>query len=620
MKAAPPPPPPSPPRKMSSGFSPKTSAAVAEALAPLDSDGERATAVAPYHREPPTLDRRGDAFDAPSVEVRDEDLPSTAAIPRGRVDAMVVTFDDETQARAETRPLDRGYDPATLAPSTAPVAADMNIPYDSLPSLEVRRPYDTYEAEFSERDPVTAMHGRRESAHIRRADVAPAVLPSNDLPSFEVSHAPHGRPSGASWGTFSSLGGDSAEYDRRAFNDPDFNVRAKRDAYDDGAYRPAAPPVNDYVPSVETEAPPAFGRREESGPRALPRNDYEPAPSSVWNDASDVAQHDAMGVMPTGFSTMPPSPEMVAPEHDSLPPVEPYIPPAPRVPAEAYGGGPSAFVMGVQPIRNNRTDAWPPAPAPMPAPEPMAPPPAHYQPQALPSPMQAMHNAPAAHPAYAQPQPYVHASPRNMNVTPQPGSLAPAVVPQGHATHRGQQQAAVAALGAPAPQQNRIGRFAWFVAGVAFGITFAIFATGFFAGGSVGASKAAASEPPAPAQTTIAQASAPPPVATTAQPVAVPAPPPVGTVAAATPSTLPPSGTLASPAAPVAPSASPKPAPIAKASPPVVVRRPAPPPQRRMPATTEARPVRSGGDDEAPSPRVAAPPPEAGDLLGAALR
>ena len=646
VKASPPPPPPSPPRKMSSGFSPKSSVAVAEPLAPLDSDGDHATAIAPY-REPPTLDRSKDSAYVGNA-LRDEDLPSTTAVPRGRVDAMLVSFDDddepaedETQAR---RPEDHRLpsdhfasdsaepETATLTPSTAP-SADMGIAYDSLPSLEVRRPFDTYEAEFAERDPVTAMRAQHESAHVRRAEPqtsSAAPTPVVKLPSFRES--------------FSSIGADSAQYDKRAFNDPDFNARARRiAAYDDGAYIP--PPrehveANDYEASVETDAPVGqgdrgWGRREESGPRAVPRNDFEPAHSSPpWNgrdlpyDMHDAGapQHDALGPIPhTGFSTMPPSPEMapLAHDHDSLPPVEqPYIPPAPRVPAEARGN--AGFVMGVQPIRNNanHTDAWPPAPAFTPAP---------MQPYGnLPSPMQAMQSSMPPQ-GYAQPQPqaYVNASPRaeqRLHATPMPGSLSPHVMPHAPHAHASQrnQMPAPAALAAP-PPQNKIGRFAWFVAGVAFGITFAIFATGFFGTGSIGGSKAAASEPPA-ATTAVSPAhAAPPPVlaaaTTPASAAPVAAPPPVGTVASTTPSSLPAAGGALAPAT----AAANKPAPIAKAAP--VVRRPsAPVTQRRpfsAPSTSDARPVRSGGDDEGGGgggAKAAAPPPEAGDLLGAALR
>jgi len=636
---------------MSSGFSPKSSVAVAEPLAPLDSDGERATAIAPY-REPPTLDRSKDSDYVETARRRDEDLPSTTAVPRGRVDAMLVSFDDddepaedETQARRPEdhrlpsdhhRLADDSGEPetATLTPATAP-SADMGIAYDSLPSLEVRRPFDTYEAEFAERDPVTAMRAQHDSAHVRRAEPqtsSAAPTPVVKLPSFRES--------------FSSIGADSAQYDKRAFNDPDFNRRAPRQpVYDDGAYIPAPREhveENDYEPSVETDVPVAadrgWGRREESGPRAVPRNDFEPAHSSPpWNgqdlpyDMHDAGapQHDALGPIPhTGFSTMPPSPEMMplAHERDSLPPIEqPYIPPAPRVPAEVRGGArDGGFVMGVQPIRGgaNHTDAWPPAPVFTPGP---------MQPyNNLPSPMQAMQQSSSLPPqAYAppaqQPHAYVNASPRQpMHVTPMPGSLSPQIVPHAHGSQRNQMPAP-AALAAP-PPQNKIGRFAWFVAGVAFGITFAIFATGFFGTGSIGSSKSAASEPP-PVATTAAPAAqpAPPPVqaaATTPAVASVVAPPPVGTVATTTPSSLPGVGGTAAPATPAA---NPKPAPVqvAKAAP--VVRRPSAPPvpRRQSTGTSEARPVRSGGDDEGGGgggAKAAAPPPEAGDLLGAALR
>lgn len=636
VKASPPPPPPSPPRRMASGFSPKTSAAAAAALAPIDSEGDRATAIASYG-DPATLDRaNAHAHHAHHSHARnDEELPSTTAVPRGRVDAMLVSFEDETQARQpDDHVLDGMRGEPTLAPFTqapTPPVAEMNVPYDSLPSLEVRRPYDTYEAEFAERDPVTAMHAQHDSAHVRRAE--PATHPAETRAPDPAKHLPSFRDS------FSSLGADSAAYDQRAFNDPDFNARAPRnDLYDDGAYRELAPPVNDYdpsVPSVETEAPPAWNaqRREESGPRERPRNDYEPAHSSPpWNgrdlpyDMHDAGASRMMdNVAPTGFSTMPPSPEMAPLARESYPAPEPYIPPAPRVPAEARVAAP--FVMGVQPIRANanHTDAWPPAPVMMPMQAPPQQQQQHYN--HLPSPMQAMQmhqmqHASSMPPAYAQPQPYVNASPRMMATTPQPGSLSPQVMPHAHASERGQHPAPMGTTMGAQPA-NRIGRFAWFVAGVAFGITFAIFATGFFGTGSATAPKAASEPPPAatapvaPAQTVAA------PAVTTAAPAAapVPPPPPASTVATTTPSSLPAAGAAAAPA-PVAPAAAPRPAPVAKAAPPVI-RRSAPRRQFNAPATSEARPVRAGGDDEGGGGgggRSAAPPPEASDLLGAGLR
>jgi hypothetical protein len=63
----------------------------------------------------------------------------------------------------------------------------------------------------------------------------------------------------------------------------------------------------------------------------------------------------------------------------------------------------------------------------------------------------------------------------------------------------------------PPSQASKVGRFAWFVAGAAFGIAFAFFATGFFSGARPGDLRSAA---PLPAVTQVAPAVAPtaPPV------------------------------------------------------------------------------------------------------------
>ena len=192
---------------------------------------------------------------------------------------------------------------------------------------------------------------------------------------------------------------------------------------------------------------------------------------------------------------------------------QPLIPPAPRVPEEMRA---PAFVMGVQPIRTATPDAWG---------TPRAQHGQHGEPGHgyLPSPMQAIHGSmPAGYAGNAaanQIMPgMVAASPRGMNQTPYPRQPYYQQQQQGYHP-QGQYpvqpnptpmpgsmsmvdrvdraQPVGSQLTQPPPPSAKVGRFAWFVAGAAFGITFAFFATGFFNSG-----KAATQDfPSAPALT-----------------------------------------------------------------------------------------------------------------------
>ena len=164
VKPGPPPPPPSPPRRMPSGFGPKGTGAAAFAQTSLENDLddqlEASTVVG--NGDPATLNRGPETVLEP------------ARNPRvGRVDARELTFEEETQARpVDDRLLDklrredaRAANAANAGSSGSP---DFGVAYESLPSLEVRRPFDTYEAAFSERDPAKQLHAARESPHVRR--------------------------------------------------------------------------------------------------------------------------------------------------------------------------------------------------------------------------------------------------------------------------------------------------------------------------------------------------------------------------------------------------------------------------------------------------------------------
>jgi hypothetical protein len=337
---------------------------------------------------------------------------------------------------------------------------------------------------------------------------------------------------------------------------------------------------------------------------------------------------------------------------------QPMIPPAPRVPEEMH----PAFVVGVQPIRTATPDAWgtPHAmapqqgqyvPAPMPAMHSSMPPYAQqpqYQPQAYaqqPAYVQQSVHAQHVHPSAmpSQPAGYLQQSgphardPRYMTPMPMHGSgMSPSM------------RQPLSAQLEPAPSGSKIGRFAWFVAGAAFGITFAFFATGFFAGGSAPKDEFPAAPaltapvaPPVQAAAPVAppvQAAAPvaPPVqaaAPAAPPVQAAAPAaPVATVPAAALPVAPPVAAVPAAALPAAPPVAPPAAAPVAAAPPV---RPAPPPARprfqapppRRPAAPVSQAPKNlggggpGADDErAPSAPSAPAGSDFSDLLGAGLK
>lgn len=512
--------------------------------------------------------------------------------PRG-ASPRELSFDDETQAR----PVDDHL--LNKLRSNAP--ADLGVDYESLPSLQVRPPFDTYERAFSERDPVTQLHAQRESARVRRAEQEAPVY--ND--------APRNLPS-----------------------------------YDD-------------EPSYAEDV---WDRREGSGARERPsppppaRSYAAPVPS--YDDASDSAQWGRDRAQPAsarqaqqayaeqdqhGWSSMPP-------QADDSQLDAPMIPPAPRVPEEMH----PAFVVGVQRIRTATPDAWG-------TPHVSAAQAGHY----LPSPMQAMASMPpqyAQNPAYAYqvqyqqqlqqqayaqaqqpmqyhppqptayalaPQQYLQAGQRQM--TPMPMHLSAMPPMSASVADRMQRSQPVGGQLTQPPPANavdansKIGRFAWFVAGAAFGITFAFFATGFFNGGKLTKDDAAV----APVATVAAAPAAP--LLAPAAPLLAPAAP----ATPATPATaaFAPVPGFAPGLAPVAPQlqaqAAPAQAPAVRFAPPPprAPRFQAPPPPRRpsAPASQSPRNLGGGGpgadDDARPSAPPAAPAGgDLGDLLGAGLK
>jgi len=570
-----------------------------------------------------------------------DDSPSTTAIPRQRIDAIALSFDDDAPSfedETQARPVD---DYLLHRTRDAGKAVPLDVAYESLPSLEVRRPFDTYEAEFAERDPRMAL---KAAVHEARR----GAVEADDERDAETRDGSYREP---------------ATRDGRGEREP----REQVDSHDFFDVTPAGGP--DSNPGAPAEEQEFWGRREGSGPRSRPQFEARDArePRSARDYAAPVpAYDDSESSGPAWNDPEPPRARTMGFSAAAAPNADPVIPPAPRLPTEAAGNG---FVMGVQPIRSADASgghAWNPA--------------AHgsQQPPRFPTPMPgamaaqsaqaglASQAPPAHHAAYGQPahgsaMPPYHAghagqaaTARPMYPTPMHGAAHPGMHPAMHpATHPAAQgnmharpygmhpgathpppalatgpharQPLSQQLTAPS-QQARIGRIAWFAAGAAFGLTFAFFATGFFGASKPAETPAAAVAttpgfpPPAPLPpATQAAAGAPTQLAPAASaPLASAAPPPVATVpSAATPP--PPAATVASkPAAPPAPAAKAPPAPRPQtrvaAQPP---RRPAAPP----PGPALAKPI--GGADPVEASGSSAPalaPAEAGDLLGAALR
>jgi len=297
------------------------------------------------------------------------------------------------------------------------------------------------------------------------------------------------------------------------------------------------------------------------------------------------------------------------------------IPGAPRVP--------EGFVVGVQPIRGTPS----------------------MSPQAVIAPI------PAITPSRGQPQPYVvpqstmGATPNAM-MMPNPNSyggqsfgqmgmpimqpmmqpMMPPMVPVGntmmggvrpHTSMRPGGHVAQPTEVEEARQSSKIGRFAWFVFGAAFGIFFAFFATGFGFGNKE-ETPTTSFPPPAhiPAPVQVGQAPTPPLLAPAVTPTMVqlaPAAPPVappGAFAPTPPGAVAPiaqpqpgnGGLIASPQpfAPVAPLAQPQPAPVR------------PPPQAQNQGTVRVRPAAPPPPSN-PRPKGGGSAAGGEDILGAAL-
>ncbi len=610
VKAAPAPPVPSPPRR---------SEAVVESQAAIETE----RLLGDDDHEMPTANGVGEAstLNRGPVTVPREMVRATPRGGRGNV--MQLQFEDETQARPQDAP--NRYD-AVVTPVRS-VKADLGVDYDALPSLEVRAQYES-EGEFSQGGPEPITEAAiRESAPVRRLDVR-----DRDEASYRAPDS----------------------YDEpRAYQEPNPGYLAPEPSYRE--------PEPSYPVEVRQEEDEFWGRREGSGPRSRP---VPPDPPRSYA-APVPAYDDDSGSRPWG-EPPPLAPVTVGYQH----PAAGFSPPPTPPPMEMRGA--PAFVMGVQPIRTSTPDAWG---------TPQAQPgyaqgyQQGYQPQGyLPAPAQAMQQgmpagygvaANQAHPYVvqargaqptpwpAQPQPYYPSQYPSAHPSNHPSG--PQAYPQQHGAAAIPSSRPGASVGQPgsaqlaSPQSTaaKIGRFAWFVAGAAFGIMFAFFATGFFS--SAGSAKKEAA-PPAPTQAAqapqaptaqqpqampmqqapLAQQQAPQPFAQpqpqfAPQPFAPPQPPPVFQqpplqAQAPQPQFAPtPPVAFAQPPVVGVPQASPN----AQQRPQPVAQRPAPPRAQR-PAPPVRRPTRASSDD-GPAAPAAAPAPAAAasdlsDLLGAGLK
>ncbi|MBX3217567.1 MAG: hypothetical protein KF850_36385 [Labilithrix sp.] len=578
MKPTAPPPPPSPPRRVASGVRHPHGT-------PIEDD-DRETSTASY-QDPPTM-----AAARQRVHEIARELPSQYDDPQ---------FDDETQAR----PLDDGLIQASRydSPRNADVRhGPLDVPFEALPSLEVERPFDEYEASFSEREPETQHRGvphdaihaaperreRRESGERYREEYSEPAPPAkryttNAYPGTGEDSGPRERPRKAT---------PVPQYDAAAY-EANYPGAVRDDSYADrhesykarreepeASYQPEAsyPPEARREPSYQPEP-----RREPSYPPEARREpSYQPEPRREPSYRAEARRE---------------------PSYDA-------IPHAPGVPGDL--NVPAGFVMGVQPIRTpgSVVSALPPYTSAMP--------------EAFPAPQHAPTGTPMMGVPYGQP---VQAtSPRAAHAPAQQMHIRPVTAGR-YAQPVGHQLQMTAAE--PMPQGSKVGRFAWFVFGAAFGIFFAFFATGFVP--RLGKQEEIAFPPPAqiPAADP-APAAPPPPVQAQPQPppVVAAAPPPVAAPPVAAPPVVqepapaPPPAIATAPvmaAAPVltaAPPAYPQPvvvlmpAPTAAPAPQPVAAAPAAPARAPAPAPAPARGQRAGAiaRRNAPAPAPAAGP------------
>jgi len=582
VKPVAPPPPPSPPRRQPSGVRRP------EPHGPAIEDCENELSTASFE-DPPTMTAARQR-----VHEIARELPSQyGGLPQ---------FDDETQARAVD---------GELIMASRLRGEPLDVPYEALPSLEVERPFDEYEAQFAEHDPATQLHRDHNADSFSAAPVARRHVESGEqIRGARISDPP------------------APKYNTRPYAGAEDDSGARQRPRKDAAlqYDPAAYEAN--YPGVRRAAD-----REESYPQ---RNESYQA---ARRGESPRREESAPPIQPTrregSYSNRS---SARAPNEPSWPEPAPQIPAAPPVPHEMKV--PAGFVMGVQPLRAGSVAAPMPVAATQ-IPEAFPPPQGHHQPRA----QTPMMGVPQGQPQFAP-----TASPRAMHAPQHLHSRPTTNAPVYAHAHAIGHQVQVTDL-EEAQHSSKVGRFAWFVFGAAFGIFFAFFATGFVP--RIGKKEEiafppaaqlpqqqapVAAAPPAqvPAPQQVAQAAPPaqvpapqqvaqapvaqppaPPVTVAAAPVVPPvvaaplAPPPVATAPVAAPAPAPQPVAEAKPAAPPR-AATPAPAPAPRGQrAAAIARRPPPPPSNAPRALPNSGSVEA--DDDAPStPRTASAPASGG--------
>jgi hypothetical protein len=227
VKATPPPPPPAPPRRRASGPALRAT----PLPPPIEEDAEIATSPAPY-ADPPTMDG----------------VAAPATVPYPVADS---SFEDETRALH----VDERLVAATRG-EAKPRNADLDVPYDALPSLEVRRPYDTYDVDH---EPETQMAARIEDVARERAPMFDPWATDPDAKARDGSGArarPEPRGYAPPLPAYDDRGSTSdAQY---VYESDSRNLRSETGWSDEPqAYEPPRPPPAAAVPYHPS---PAFPR------------------------------------------------------------------------------------------------------------------------------------------------------------------------------------------------------------------------------------------------------------------------------------------------------------------------------------------------------------------------
>lgn len=556
-------------------------------------------------------------------------------------------YNDETQGRIE--PID--FAAAHAAYDRQFGAADA---YDRLPALGHHEHFD---AGYPQQDPMTELRPAYDEALHRhenpyREEPYHREEPYRDEPYRSDRPLPEDDSSG-----------EYARRERRPSPPPPATYSAASNSYDPAAYEANYPKHGSGArreePSYKSQAPKSdYGDRHRSDEGRSFRRDDFPREASSYRDDRREDRRDERREDNRSFRREEPRREErreassyqparadetraegSSAKHDakrshesSWSKNEPSIPGPARVPSEMRV--PENFVVGVQPIRTPSMGAAFP------------PPQAVITPAYGPAPVMTAAASPAAMgmPQITMPPMMAPMAPMTpMMAGMNGGSVMNQMHVRAHTSARPPGHIPQPTEVEEAQQGSKIGRFAWFVFGAAFGIFFAFFATGFGFGKKeepVSNFPPAPTQLPAPVQTqTAPPAPAPPPVVQQQpammqqpmmqQPAMMQQPP--QQLAPVAPVPAPPPGVMVAPnqnVGPIVPAQQPtqaqRPAPQAQNQGTVVVRgggRPAAPP-RRSGGGGRAAAAAASSDDDAPAPKKSSSgggEPNVADLLGQGL-